>query len=78
MYLEALSLFLKKNDETYVFTLPFNKFKVGTPNALSKGMYNYNLLSQLTYHVRNTSDFNQLPIPFSVWQPTLKRAKKLY
>lgn len=58
------SFFEKRNDETYVFTLPFNKFKVGTPNALSKGMYNYNLLSQLTYHVRNTSDFNQLPIPF--------------
>ena len=58
------SFFEKRNDETYVFTLPFNKLKLGTPSALSKGMYNYNLLSQLTYHVRNISDFSKLPTPF--------------
>lgn len=58
------SFFEKRNDEIYAFTLPFHKFKFVTPSALSKGMYNYNLLSKLTYHVRNTSDFNQLPIPF--------------
>lgn len=58
------SFFEKRNDETYVFTLPFKNFKIITPNALSKGTYNYNLLSQLTYHVRNNNDFSQLPIPF--------------
>jgi len=58
------SFFEKRNDETYAFTLPFKKFKIITPNALSKGTYNYNLLSQLTYHVRNNRDFNKLPIPF--------------
>jgi len=54
----------KKNDELYAFTLPFNKLKVGIPTALSKGMYNYNLLNKLTYKVRHVRDFNKLPIPF--------------
>jgi NTE family protein len=44
--------------------LPFNKFKIGIPEALSKGMYNYNLLSRLTRNVRHVRDFNQLPTPF--------------
>ena len=54
----------KRNDEMYAFTLPFNKLKVGIPTALSKGMYNYNLLNKLTYNVRHIRDFNELPIPF--------------
>jgi NTE family protein len=33
----------KKNDELYAFVLPFNKFRIGIPTALSKGLYNYNL-----------------------------------
>ncbi|MFM9825782.1 patatin-like phospholipase family protein [Flavobacterium sp.] len=54
----------KKNDELYAFVLPFNKFKIGIPDALSKGMYNYNLLSSFTRNVRYVRDFNQLKIPF--------------
>ncbi|QBZ97015.1 patatin-like phospholipase family protein [Flavobacterium sangjuense] len=54
----------KRNDEMYAITLPFNKLKIGIPIALSKGMYNYNLLSKLTHNVRNVNDFNKLPIPF--------------
>ncbi|MCF6128620.1 patatin-like phospholipase family protein [Flavobacterium sp. AS60] len=54
----------KRNDEMYAITLPFNKLKIGIPIALSKGMYNYNLLSKLTHNVRNVTDFNKLPIPF--------------
>ncbi|PWA04291.1 patatin-like phospholipase family protein [Flavobacterium psychrotolerans] len=54
----------KRNDELYAFTLPFNKFKVGIPTSLSKGMYNYNLLNNLTKTVRHVRDFNKLPIPF--------------
>ncbi len=42
------NFFEKRNDEVYALTLPFNKFKVGVPTALSKGLYNYNLLSRLT------------------------------
>jgi NTE family protein len=55
----------KRNDELYALILPFNKFSIGTPEALSKGMYNFNLLSRLTLPVRHVRDFNDLPIPFS-------------
>ena len=54
----------KKNDELYAISLPFDKFRIGIPIALSKGLYNYNLLNRLTYSVRNVRDFNKLPIPF--------------
>ena len=54
----------KRNDELYALILPFNKFSIGTPEALSKGMYNFNLLSRLTLPVRHVRDFNELPIPF--------------
>lgn len=54
----------KRNDELYAFVLPFIKLKIGVPEALSKGMYNYNLLSSFTRNVRYVRDFNQLKIPF--------------
>jgi NTE family protein len=54
----------KRNDEMYALTLPFKKFKIGIPIALSKGMYNYNLLSKLTHKVRHIREFDKLPIPF--------------
>ncbi|WP_348799243.1 patatin-like phospholipase family protein [Flavobacterium adhaerens] len=54
----------KRNDELYALILPFNKFSIGTPEALSKGMYNFNLLSRLTLPVRHIRDFNQLETPF--------------
>jgi NTE family protein len=54
----------KRNDEMYAIVLPFSNFKVGIPEALSKGMYNYNLLSSLTRNVRHIRDFNKLPTPF--------------
>ncbi len=54
----------KRNDELYAVVLPFNKFKIGIPEALSKGLYNYNLLSSITRDVRYVRDFNKLKIPF--------------
>jgi NTE family protein len=54
----------KRNDESYALTLPFNKLRIGIPEALSKGMYNFNLLSRLTRNVRHIKDFKQLPTPF--------------
>ena len=54
----------KRNDELYALVLPFNNFKIGIPGALSKGMYNFNLLSKLTRNVRHVRDFNKLPTPF--------------
>jgi NTE family protein len=58
------SFYEKRNDEMYALTLPFHKMALGVPIALSKGLYNYNLLSKLTHKVRHVRDFNQLPIPF--------------
>lgn len=57
-------LFNKKNNDVYALTLPFRNFRLETPNALSKGLYNFNFLSKVTYHARNTRDFKKLPIPF--------------
>ena len=54
----------KRNDELYAFVLPFDKFKVGIPEALSKGIYNFNLISKLVRNVRHERDFNKLPTPF--------------
>lgn len=54
----------KRNDDVYALVLPFKKLKLETPNALSKGLYNFNFLSKISYHVRNTRDFKKLPIPF--------------
>ena len=58
------SFYEKHNDQIYAISLPFNKLKIGIPIALSKGMYNYNLLSKLTHKVRHVNDFSKLPIPF--------------
>lgn len=60
----AKSFYEKRNNESYAISLPFSNFKVGIPQALSKGLYNFNLLSRLTRHVRQINDFNQLPTPF--------------
>ena len=54
----------KRNDEVYALVLPFDKFRIGIPEALSKGIYNFNLLSKLTRNVRHVRDFNELPTPF--------------
>jgi NTE family protein len=52
----------KRNDELYALVLPFNNLKL--TEALSKGMYNFNLLSRITRHVRHVRDFNELQILF--------------
>ncbi len=54
----------KRNDEVYSLVLPFNKYKIGIPDALSKGLYNFNLLSRITRDVRHVRDFDKLSIPF--------------
>lgn len=58
------SFYGKRNDELYAVSLPFRKFRIGIPTALSKGLYNYNLLTKLTHHVRHVRDFSKLPVPF--------------
>lgn len=61
---ESKSFYEKRNDEIYALVLPFNKFKLGLPSGLSKGLYNFNLMSRLTQHVSGVRDFDKLPIPF--------------
>jgi NTE family protein len=54
----------KHNNEMYAISLPFQKFKVSFPKGISKGVYNYNLISKLTHNVRHIRDFSKLKIPF--------------
>lgn len=61
---DSKNFYEKNNDERYAITLPFQDFKIGVPTAFSKGLYNYNLINRLTYHIRHLRDFNELPIPF--------------
>jgi NTE family protein len=58
------SFYEKRNEELYALVLPFSNLKLGIPQALSKGMYNYNLLSRITRNVRGINEFSKLPIPF--------------
>ncbi len=58
------SFYEKRNDEIYALSLPFEDFRVGLPKALSRGMYNYNLMNTLLSHVRHIDDFNDLNTPF--------------
>lgn len=52
------------NTEKYAIVLPFNKFKLKLPSALSRGQNIFNLLSKLTIHVSEVDKFEELPIPF--------------
>ncbi|WP_456379564.1 patatin-like phospholipase family protein [Lutibacter sp.] len=54
----------KESVEKYALTLPIKNKKIGIPTALSEGQNVLNLLTKLTQHVNNISDFNKLPIPF--------------
>jgi NTE family protein len=60
----AKTFYEKDESEKYALTLPFDKFQVSFPSALSKGQNVYNFLSKLTAHVKTIDDFNKLPIPF--------------
>lgn len=60
----AKTFYERENDEKYAVILPFNKFEVTLPSALSRGQNTFNLLSKLTLHVSDIEDFSKLPIPF--------------
>ena len=60
----AKTFYEKKESQRYALTLPFDGFRIGFPSGISKGQNVYNLLSKLTTHVGEVSDFNDLPIPF--------------
>ncbi|WP_233244021.1 patatin-like phospholipase family protein [Tamlana fucoidanivorans] len=54
----------RANDEKYAVKLPFRKFKIKLPSALSKGHNTYSLFTKLFLHVNEVEDFSELPIPF--------------
>jgi len=60
----AKTFYERDNSEKYALTLPFNKFKVQIPTAISRGQNVYNLFSKLMLHVSHVEDFENLPIPF--------------
>lgn len=60
----AKTFYERDNSEKYAVTLPFTNFKLNLPSALSRGQNVFNLLSNLTLHVTDVSDFDKLPIPF--------------
>ena len=61
---KAKTFYERENSEKYAVTLPFEKFKIKLPTALSRGQNTLSLLSQLTLHVSDVNDFSNLPIPF--------------
>ncbi|WP_194767293.1 patatin-like phospholipase family protein [Tamlana sp. I1] len=54
----------RDNTEKYAVKLPFDKFSIKLPSAISKGHNTYNLFSNLLIGVSNIDDFSKLPIPF--------------
>lgn len=60
----AKTFYERENSEKYGVTLPFTRFKINLPSAISRGQNIFNLLSRLTLDVSDISDFDQLPIPF--------------
>jgi NTE family protein len=61
---ESKSFYQRENSEKYAVSLPFSKFKITLPSALSRGQNVYNLLYQLMLPVDDIRDFGKLPIPF--------------
>jgi len=61
---DAKTFYEKENSEKYALTLPFDNFKISTPQAYSGGQNVYNELVRLLYHVKDEKDFSKLPIPF--------------
>ncbi|MEQ8218234.1 MAG: patatin-like phospholipase family protein [Arenibacter sp.] len=60
----AKTFYEKEDSERYALTLPFNKFKISIPQAISGGQSIYNEFVRLLYHVKDVDDFSKLPIPF--------------
>jgi NTE family protein len=60
----ARSFYDKEDEARYAVTLPFDRWKLSFPQAISGGQKMYNALSGLLLHVSQTDSFAELPIPF--------------
>lgn len=71
------AFFERDNSEKYAVTLPFDNLKIKLPSALSRGQNTYSLISRLTLHVGDITNFNQLPIPFFCIATNIETGKQL-
>ncbi|MGJ8591201.1 MAG: patatin-like phospholipase family protein [Aquaticitalea sp.] len=60
----AKTFYERDNSEKYGVTLPFEKFKIKLPSALSRGQNVFNLLSKMMLPVSDITEFDKLEIPF--------------
>jgi len=67
----------KQGSQRYIVTLPFDNFKLTFPSGLSKGQNIYNLLSQLTFPVKEIQEFKDLPISFLCIGTDIETGEKL-
>ncbi|MHA7056702.1 patatin-like phospholipase family protein [Aquimarina sp. M1] len=61
---KAKTFYEREDSEKYALTLPFDNYKIGLPQGLSKGQNFFNEFARLTSHVHEVDDFSKLPIPF--------------
>lgn len=75
---KAKTFYERDNSEKYAVTLPFKKFKVKLPRALSRGQNTLSLLTKLTLHVSDIDDFSKLPIPFFCVATNIENGEAVY
>lgn len=73
----AKTFYERENDEKYAAALPFDKLNLKLPSALSRGQNVFNLLSKLTLHVSDISDFEKLPIPFFCMATNIENGQQI-
>ncbi|MDR2123068.1 MAG: patatin-like phospholipase family protein [Flavobacteriaceae bacterium] len=71
-----IPFFDKSYREKYIFSFPFNKFKLSIPFAISKGQGPLMFLTNLLYNVHEVHDFSKLPIPFLCIATNLKTGEE--
>lgn len=67
----------REDSEKYALSLPFDNFKIGLPQGLSKGQNFFNEFARLTSHVHEVNDFSQLPIPFFCMSTDISTGKQV-
>ena len=70
------SFYEREDDDKHAVTLPFNRFSLGFPSALSRGQNVYNFYVKSLKHVSNIDDFSKLPIPFFCVATNLETGKQ--
>ena len=74
---KAKTFYEREDSEKYALSLPFDDFKIGLPQGLSKGQNFFNEFARLTSHVHEVDDFNKLPIPFFCMSTDITTGKQV-